>query len=335
MYGGITPPDSRPDLEEPENYPGWEDSHFAEAGDLTEGERAQLEDLIAQLESRLYTTREEVSKLLFLASKSPKVRKRLGRVCKKLKGQALTTNEGKRVVTYCLTAENSDRDQETVSPTGGVYDEFALNPLVILHHDTETIPVGSLGADLAGPVPDGMEPVHDALSIWNDWVGEGTRYPMVGGPRRLGLLGNVYFSKVSPEAERVYQQVLERTFLGGSLSFIPLGHPLRNELGGNYYDRWQMLEWSLVAIPSNASAIAVKTKRYRKTTEDPPELISDYETELPKLEPGSSIGPHPKGAMVRPTLTEWGTWRVGDQEFSDLETAMDAYDGQQRLADEQ
>ena len=94
---------------------------------------------------------------------------------------------------------------------------------------------------------------------WNDYVGEGTKYPTVGGPKRLALLGKVYFSKENENADKAFRQVIEepRTLGGGSISFLPIGNVAKNKQGGNHYTKWKLLEFTVTPIGSNPDSIPV------------------------------------------------------------------------------
>lgn len=185
---------------------------------------------------------------------SRSVRKRLN------KGQALTDDpDERRVITYCMTTEDVDRDGETVDPWGGAeWDEYANNQASQDNHDTDTLPVASLDIELAGPIPDGKQPVHPKVAAWKDYVGEGTEWPQVEGPRRPALLGNVYFSRENPKADQMYRQIKEGTLKGGSISFLPIGPVQRGTGTGSHYPKWKLLEFTICSIGSNPSAIALK-----------------------------------------------------------------------------
>lgn len=149
-------------------------------------------------------------------------------------------DDDNRTITWVMTTETQDRDGETVNPEGGVFDDFLQNPAVQFNHDTDDFPIGKLVG----------EP-------WNDYVGEGTKYDSVGGPRRMALLGKVFFSKENPKGDLAYRMAKEGTLGGGSISFLPVGGANKNGQGGNHYDRWKLLEFTICPVGSNPDAIAL------------------------------------------------------------------------------
>src|SRR5271165_5196791 len=136
------------------------------------------------------------------------------KILKKLKGQPTNQVGDDRTATWVLTTGDTDRDGETVDPTGGDFSEYRLNRTVQWNHDTDSEPVGQM---LGNP--------------WNDYVGEGTSYPQVVGPKRMALLGRIKFD-TDPQAERIYQKLKARlaegNSMGGSISFVPTGQTKHN-----------------------------------------------------------------------------------------------------------
>lgn len=158
-----------------------------------------------------------------------------------------------RTITWIMTTGTTDRDNETVDPQGGVFDDYLRNPAVQFNHDTDDFPIGRLTG-----------------APWNDYIGEGTRYASVGGPKRMALLGNVQFSKENPKGDLAYRMAKEGTLGGGSISFLPMGNTKKNREGGNHYDRWKLLEFTVCPVGSNPDAVAV-AKRLRPELKALPE----------------------------------------------------------------
>src|SRR5262245_36990745 len=105
--------------------------------------------------------------------------------------------------TFVLTSERVDRDNEVVNPLGGRYEDFALNPGVLALHKTgEGFPL----ATLAGAPPAGHPPVANGLAVWEDWVGDGTGYPL-GGPRRRAVLGQMTFDLEDDDSRQAWRRV--------------------------------------------------------------------------------------------------------------------------------
>lgn len=155
------------------------------------------------------------------------------------KGRPVQTDDETGVVTYIMTSTAEDRDGETVNPEGGDFTEFQRNPIIPFNHDTDSLPVGRL---IEGP--------------WNEEIGEGTNYD-IGGPKRMALLGKVKFSRENPDGDLAYRMVKEGTLNGGSISFLPLGEIGKNRSGGNHYDRWKLIEFTVCPIGSNPDSVAI------------------------------------------------------------------------------
>lgn len=184
-------------------------------------------------------------------------------VHKRLKGQPTNQRDAdSRTITWVMTTGATDRDGETVEPTGGDFTEYAANPTVQFNHDTDSPPIGRL---------EGMP--------WNDYIGDGSKYPEVPGPKRMALLGRVKFSKENPLADQVYRQALEGTIKGGSISFVPTGSAKKNNEGGNHYDRWKLLEFTICSVGSNPDAVATNKKHLKRG----PIIIRALNTDSPGI----------------------------------------------------
>lgn len=164
-------------------------------------------------------------------------------IVKRLKnGQYLEGDDDTSI--WVMTTGDLDRQGETVDPEGGDFSDFEANAVVVNNHVTD------------GPINDILGRV---INHWNEEVGEGTRWPQVKGPARMALLGEVAWNTAT-QAGREAKDMAESGMLnGGSISFVPLDHPRKNREGGNHYRRWKLLEFSLCAVPSNPSAIRLKS----------------------------------------------------------------------------
>lgn len=202
----------------------------------------------------------------------------------------LGIDDENRVVTYVMSTEDEDRDGETVNPEGGDFSQFQINRVVSFNHDTDTFPVGKL------------------LKWWNDYVGEGTEYDTIPGPKRMALLGNVYFSKENPQGDLAFRMVKEGTLGGGSISFLPDGETSKNAKGGNHYDHWKLLEFAICSLGSNPYAVAMAVaKRFRGASSKSPvdamkRVASHFGWTIGKI--GSTVWTFivPDGFELKPTL---------------------------------
>lgn len=174
-------------------------------------------------------------------------------VIKRLQKGELTheRDDGARTRVWVMTTETTDRDKETVDPTGGDFSEYLLNATTLWNHDTAKEPIGTI-----------------VDRPWNDYVGEGTKYPEILGPKRMALLGRIYFSK-EDAGEKAWRMTNEEppTLKAGSISFVPTGPVQRNAEGGNHYPKWKLLEFSLCSVGSNPDAVATKQKSIDKASD--------------------------------------------------------------------
>jgi hypothetical protein len=168
-------------------------------------------------------------------------------IIKKLKGQPTQQiDAAKRTRVWVLTTGTIDEDGETVDPLGGEYTDFYRRGSPIQwNHDTDKQSIGAI----VGP-------------LWNAYVGEGTEFPEVIGPKRMAVLGRVYVSDKTQQAREVWDGINENppTVKNGSISFVPTSKPERNAEGGNHYPKWRLLEFTLCAIGSNPDAVATLKK---------------------------------------------------------------------------
>jgi hypothetical protein len=152
-------------------------------------------------------------------------------------GRLHEINDSNRSAVFILSTGALDRDGETVDPHGGDFEDYRKNPVVIFNHNTDDLPIG-ISAE-----PDGK------LAIWE---GEHDGKP--------ALFGRAYFSSANPKGQLVFDMVKEGTLRGCSISFMPLGEPTVNAVGGKHYSKWKLLEWSVCPVGSNPDAIKLKLK---------------------------------------------------------------------------
>jgi HK97 family phage prohead protease len=115
-----------------------------------------------------------------------------------------------------------DRESDEVVPEGGEFDAYKRSPVVQWGHDYSAIPIGTTTS---------LEvvPTRGIRARWR-W-----------------LEGDVFAGRV----RNAWEQGIIRA---ASIGFRPIESE-RNERGGRRYTRWELLEWSLVAVPANAEAV--------------------------------------------------------------------------------
>jgi DNA-directed RNA polymerase subunit RPC12/RpoP len=158
-----------------------------------------------------------------------------------------------------ITTKDIDRDGEIVDPDGAVLDMFKKHPVVVWCHDYKQLPIGK-----------------------SAWIKSDAN----------GLISKtIYATKSNPFAKQVYQYRKDGFPLGKSIGFVPLSfedfNPKINKGLKRKYNKWIMLEYSDVPIPSNAGAMQIAVSKGLVRTDQMKELIyfSDIEnTDILELE---------------------------------------------------
>lgn len=145
---------------------------------------------------------------------------------------------------WCMTTPDVDSDGETVDPAGLDFSRFDLNPCVLDNHSTD----GSVTDAILGRV----------VRHWLDEVGEGTRWPQVGGQPRPAQLCEIAWNTATEKGREAMRMAHSSQLNGGSISFLPKGRPERNRAGGNHYPEVLVLEMTLTPVGANPSAIRLK-----------------------------------------------------------------------------
>ena len=144
-------------------------------------------------------------------------------ICKAAVGAEPIPNT--RRVKFVLSTGDVDRDQDLVSPDGWEIDNYKKNPVVMWSHDYSQLPLGKT-VDL--------------------------------GFENGRLVGTVDFAtkEMNPLAESVYQMVLAKILNGGSVGFKPKDYKYDEARKGINFHKQELLEFSIVAIPSNPNALS-------------------------------------------------------------------------------
>jgi len=155
--------------------------------------------------------------------------------------EKIEVEEAERSVVGVINTSAKDRDREIVDPDGAVLTDYQRNRVVLYAHDYHGLPVGR-----------------------NMWI---------KNKPGVGLIAKTEFAPRPddlPEsqpwlADQVYH-LMKSGFLNGfSIGFIPLEERALNEAetkGGveRAWSKWLMLEYSIVAVPSNPEAVAMEVK---------------------------------------------------------------------------
>lgn len=153
---------------------------------------------------------------------------------------------------FVITTPTKDRHGDWVVPEGckGRLDRYAKNPVVFFGHRSNGFPVGSArdkDGNLAVEVVDG-----------------------------LGAVSDCYFHLKTRESEEVCALVEAGELRAASIGFVPLkGKAVENESAGRgkngevdfgawvsfVFEEWELLEWSVVAVPANPECVSLRLER--------------------------------------------------------------------------
>lgn len=147
--------------------------------------------------------------------------------------EAKGTDEDERSSKELIMTENKDRDNEMLLTKGAVLEHYQSNPLVLWAHKYDQPPVGR-----------------------NAWIKRDSK--------SHGLLAKTIYAATT-FAEEIWQLVKGGFLPGRSIGFIPLEahqpstdemkeHPERKDTR-LVYDKWELLEYSIVPVPSNRQAL--------------------------------------------------------------------------------
>jgi hypothetical protein len=153
-------------------------------------------------------------------------------------------DESKMCASFVISSTRRDRHGDVVVPKGCLphIENFRRNPRVFFGHNSHGLSIGS------ARTPEG----ELAVEVTDDEI-----------------CSTVYFHGKTKESEQVYALVAAKELECSSIGFLPHCAELiepeaesgsENEIvfdcGGFLFTEWDLLEWSVVAVPANADAIA-------------------------------------------------------------------------------
>ncbi len=140
-----------------------------------------------------------------------------------------------RTVPFVFSTNETDRHNTRISPDGWLLDNFRKNPVVLYSHQS--------GEGIFTEAnPDHIIGIARNLRIENN-----------------ELVGDIIFEaeKNNPLAEKLFQKVLSGIIRATSVGFLPRGEGRWDREEEIYiYDKAELLEISIVAIPSNPGSLA-------------------------------------------------------------------------------
>jgi HK97 family phage prohead protease len=137
------------------------------------------------------------------------------------------------VVSFIASTANPDRYGDVINQRGWDLGKYRKNPVILLNHNANSLPIGRGEVD----VVDGQ------------------------------LIVDVEFDMDDPQAKEIARKTKAGFLNAVSVGFNPLDATPRNMLekshpahgqSGQYFDRAELLEISIVTIPANGEAVAAK-----------------------------------------------------------------------------
>jgi len=173
------------------------------------------------------------------------------------------SSDGGRIV---ISTGDRDRDKDRVLPSGALIDNYLKNPVVQYGHNYRE-PWATVGKTTALEItPAGIVAEFELRPAAND-----------SDPQNVVRL--------------LWEGEWIRT---ASIGFIPI-RSIENEVGGYDYEEWELLEWSLIPIPSNQAALRLASKAL-----DGPAEIPDPSPAITPSEAATINGTY--------TITDSGEW---------------------------
>lgn len=133
-------------------------------------------------------------------------------------------SEDKRQLSFTITTDEVDRDNDIVKADGWKLDNYLKNPVVLFGHNWGGLPVGKCVS---------ITKLENALKATVEFVSK----------------------EISPFAETVYQMCKQGFLKATSVGFSVIKSDYDNERKGFNITEAELLEFSIVPIPANASAL--------------------------------------------------------------------------------
>jgi hypothetical protein len=162
--------------------------------------------------------------------------------------------EESRVVSFILSTMERDRHGTVLNQENWMLDNYRKNPVVAYQHSL----TGGMCTD---PDPDFV-------------VGKDIDTHLEGKKAERRLIGNVEFepADINLMAEKVFRKVMFGSLNMASVGFLPVGkgwYGMKEEdMGGEhetyYFEGQELLEWSIVNIPSNPGAGKKNLRHFRE-----------------------------------------------------------------------
>jgi HK97 family phage prohead protease len=182
-------------------------------------------------------------------------------VTKGLVPDDLNFEDGERASIDYITTGAVDRDREIVDPAGAILDDYQKNPVVLFGHDHWSMPIGKA-----------------------EWIKVDEK----------GLVAKTVYANTE-KANEIYEYRKAGFPLAKSIGFIPLAwtnYTPESEEGKagvrRKYDKWILLEYSDVPVPSNPEAVGIAISKGLVRESDAAQITITLKDE-PEPEPEQAI----------------------------------------------
>ena len=187
-----------------------------------------------------------------------------------------------RFVKFVITTGDADRENDMIDPSGWDLSSYLKNPVVMFAHDYNSLPVART----------------TELSNENG---------------KLVAIAEFATYDLNPLAEQVFQMLKQGFLKGASVGFRPVTFSYNEKRGGVDFAQQELLEFSVVPIPANASALMaaglddVDTTLLRDWAEGTLNLLDGLDDSESK-----GISPTNVSTITAPMDTPWRKPSLGD-----------------------
>lgn len=142
-------------------------------------------------------------------------------------------DENEMSATALISTPDWDRQNDSLNPLGGNYDNYKLNPLVYWEHGKHiTVPIAK------------SDNADGELMVF---------------PSQDGIRATSYFSNRNKQSEQFFNLIADGIIRAASIRFKPLKAPITKSMGagqfGHRFDEWEKEEWSWCGLAVNPKAV--------------------------------------------------------------------------------
>ena len=211
------------------------------------------------------------------------------------------SKDGDMVLTFTITTDDRDRDNDVVMPNGIMTENFASNPVMLFSHRYDELPIGR------------------TVNMWAEKSvkDNGKETNKVKAKVTFQPDENYHDSYTGVRGSMIYRMYKSGNLNAVSIGFNPLDYePIEEKdekdmvigVGGTRFIKWDLLEFSSVSVPSNPQALI--DRDYKKQ-------LKSWANETIKMCDGDC------------PMDKDNTKSITDSDKSDLQTAL----GKENLSD--